>query len=64
MALKTATEMLDELDVRSTRSDENAASNSDQLGGVIFICRCAFAGQKNPALMGPTCRTFFSLAFQ
>lgn len=38
MGCKTAGELLDELDGRSSAA--RAPSSSDELGGVIFMCRC------------------------
>ena len=40
MGYKTASELLDELDGRSSALEIRTSSSSDELGGVIFICRC------------------------
>ena len=43
MGYKTASELLDELDGRSSKAEVRTPSSSDELGGVIFICRCVCA---------------------
>lgn len=43
MGYKTASALLDELDGRSSSGEMRTSSGSDELGGVIFICRCVSA---------------------
>lgn len=43
MGCKTAGELLDELDGRASGAEVRAPPAAHELGGVIFICRCARA---------------------
>jgi len=46
MGCKTASELLDELDGRGAGVARGGASSSEELGGVIFICRCVLVASR------------------